>query len=72
MGGGCDSPRSWERDDRESPSLTSYSSIALKAALEEVLLKEAKEKKEDQERKQLIKENRIKALKKELMELESE
>lgn len=72
MGGGCDSPRSWERNDHDCPSLTSYTSEALKDALKIVLKKEAQAKKDSKEREQIIKENKIRNLKKELAELEKE
>ena len=43
MGGGCDSPRSWERDECSTcrnhvcPELTSYTAVALEKALQEVI-----------------------------------
>ncbi len=78
MGGGCDSPRSWERDECSTcrnhicPELTSYTSYLLEKALKEVRKREQESEQVRLESARRMKENRILELKAELKRLENE
>jgi hypothetical protein len=78
MGGGCDSPRSWERDECDTcqrhkcPSVTDYTSTDLKAALTHVLAREFRETEELKATSEKQRLKRINELEKELKTLKKD